>query len=144
MSLSDANILGIYQLAGIAIPSLVPVAILLISNRNARLALAEARREAAEAARAAADATAIRDRDAVLARAVLTKSVADVHTTVDEVKKQTDGVIERVSALAEAAGFAKGDLSGQKTGEETGKQRAQDVQAVVAEAVKNQTPDTGV
>lgn len=142
MSLSDANILGLYQLAGIAIPSLVPVAILLISSRNARLAATAAREEAATIAKAAADAAEMRDREAVLSRAVLSKSVADVHGTVGEIKAQTDGMIEKVSALAEAAGVAKGTLAGQKTGEATGKKQAEDLQAAVVSAVDDANKET--
>jgi len=104
--LSDANIIGLYGLLGAVVPSLIPVVVILLSNRSAQRA-----------------------------REAISKSVSDMHKTVDEVKAQTDGVIEKISALAESAGVAKGNLAGQKTGEATGKARAEEVQAIVTEAV---------
>src|SRR5665213_2142200 len=135
MALSDANITGLYFLASATIPAVIPVLILLINNRTARSAAEAARKEAALAAKAVADAATARDNVAAEQRGALVQSVAESHKIMTEVKVQTDGLIGRVADLAEAKGVAVGEASGQKTGEATGKARAEEVQAVVKEAV---------
>ena len=142
MPLSDANITGLYLFAGAFVTAIAPVLILLINNRSARLAAVAARQEAADIAKAVADAATARDVEAARSRSEMTAHIATVSDNValvkvsaDRAAVQTDGIIEKVAALAEATGHAKGELSGQKTGEETGKQREQELQATVAEAV---------
>jgi len=124
MALSEANITGIYFLAGTFVTVLGGIFPNYLSNRRTRR-----------------DAEA-RDKLAAISRQTITDHIATVSNDVAAVKidaaktaAQTDGMLEKVAALGEAVGVAKGTLAGQKTGEETGKQRAEEVAAVVAEAV---------
>lgn len=142
MALSDANITGLYFLASAIIPAVIPVLILLINNRTARVAAEAARKEAADIAKAAVEAAAARDAEADRVRKEIASHIATVGSDLTQVKAdaakaaaQSDGIIEKVSALAEAAGIAKGTLAGQKAGEDTGKARAEEMRAVVTEAV---------